>query len=346
MEIIDKDLLEILACPRCHSSLELSGEKLICLSESCRSDFSVKNKVPVLLPSPKLAEFKQAQVEFFDHWSSREQGGKPKRETSFDRFFSPVVGEKGIDFSEREMKRLIAGLSESALVLEIGCGAGEHTSFLARLRDDLHIIAIDLSLKSAVETRERIRNDAGAKSKVNVVVADAECLPFKDGVFKGILTVMLFHHMNSSSETLGEMRRTLCLGGVGLVVDFISDNPLVVLPRRAFPYLPSRIKERWGEDYLLEDGEMPLVSIHSSKEFKKDIADAQLKIIEERRHDLFVFILGMVGGSFPLLKYLFPESVLRFLYGIDKRLVRVEPFRRFTGAIALWLSRVDANLCR
>lgn len=342
MEIIDKDLLEILACPYCHSSLRPSGNRLICFSEKCRNSFPIKGGIPVLLP-PGLEKsedygFKQAQIDFFDHWSSRERGEKVEIGTSFDRFFSPVVGEKRINYSEGEMRQLIEKLSKNSLVLEIGCGAGEHTAFLGRLRGDIHLTAIDLSLKSAIETRERIKKDKRVKGKVSLVVADAEFLPFKERVFGGITSVMLFHHMASPRKPLKEIKRTLRSEGIGLVVDFIADNPLVVLPRKAFPYLPFWIKKRWGGDYLLENGEIPLVSVHHSKEIKEDIKNAQLKVVREEKYDLFVFVLGTVGAFFPLSKYFFPETILKILYVIDKRLVKIEPFRRFAGATSLWLS--------
>jgi uncharacterized protein YbaR (Trm112 family) len=45
--MIDKKLLDILACPRCHGALEAEGEFLEC--HSCRLRFPVREGIPVLL---------------------------------------------------------------------------------------------------------------------------------------------------------------------------------------------------------------------------------------------------------------------------------------------------------
>ena len=44
---LDKNLLEILACPACKSSLKEEGEWLIC--SKCRLQFPVRQGIPVML---------------------------------------------------------------------------------------------------------------------------------------------------------------------------------------------------------------------------------------------------------------------------------------------------------
>ena len=57
--MVDKDLLEILACPFCKSDIKLEGEKIICTNVSCGCRYSVKDNIPVMLideaerPCPK-----------------------------------------------------------------------------------------------------------------------------------------------------------------------------------------------------------------------------------------------------------------------------------------------------
>jgi uncharacterized protein YbaR (Trm112 family) len=48
MEKIPEDVLGILACPACRSSLEKDGEKLKC--RKCNHDYEIKGGIPVLLP--------------------------------------------------------------------------------------------------------------------------------------------------------------------------------------------------------------------------------------------------------------------------------------------------------
>ncbi len=46
---MDKNLLEIIVCPKCKGKLELdeSGKRLLC--SRCRLSFEIKNGIPILL---------------------------------------------------------------------------------------------------------------------------------------------------------------------------------------------------------------------------------------------------------------------------------------------------------
>lgn len=45
--MIDKELLNILACPLCKESVRLDGEKLVCVK--CGRRYPIKNGIPVML---------------------------------------------------------------------------------------------------------------------------------------------------------------------------------------------------------------------------------------------------------------------------------------------------------
>lgn len=338
MEIIDTKLLKILACPKCYSSLEILDDQLVCLKKDCQGKFNVRANIPIFLSMLEDSTFKKAQIEFFDKWSDEDKGKKELGKTSFDRFFSPVVGRKKINYAEEEMRQAVMKLPKNSLVLELGCGAGEHTVFLARLRDDIHLMAIDLSLKSVIETRKRIKSDKRIKSRVSFLVGDAENLPFKKGVFSGIMVVMFFHHAASIEKTLREIYRTLRPKGIGLIVDLVGDNFLAILPRKIFPYFPLWLKNKFKKDYLLESGESPEVLLHKRRELKEGIKQAKLMVIDERSYDLFVFTLGYVGIVFPWVKYFFPERILNLLYNLEKKLLQIKFFQKSTGAAVLWVS--------
>jgi uncharacterized protein len=48
---LDPLLLEILACPRCHSTLRVDDEaqELVCTSDSCGLAYPVRDDIPVML---------------------------------------------------------------------------------------------------------------------------------------------------------------------------------------------------------------------------------------------------------------------------------------------------------
>ncbi len=48
--MIDKDLLELLACPVCKGELRYDERKDILICERCRVYYEIKEGIPVLLP--------------------------------------------------------------------------------------------------------------------------------------------------------------------------------------------------------------------------------------------------------------------------------------------------------
>ena len=47
--MIDKQLLDILACPLCKAPVRLEGEKLICTGPGCGLRYPIRDGIPVML---------------------------------------------------------------------------------------------------------------------------------------------------------------------------------------------------------------------------------------------------------------------------------------------------------
>jgi hypothetical protein len=45
--MIDKELLDILACPDCKADVELKGDKIVC--KKCGKKYPIKDGIPVML---------------------------------------------------------------------------------------------------------------------------------------------------------------------------------------------------------------------------------------------------------------------------------------------------------
>ena len=45
--MIDKELLDILACPACKAGVKLSGDRIIC--EKCGRRYPIKDGIPIML---------------------------------------------------------------------------------------------------------------------------------------------------------------------------------------------------------------------------------------------------------------------------------------------------------
>jgi len=49
MENISKELVNILACPKCKTSVKLAGNTLVCTNSSCGLVYPIRNGIPIML---------------------------------------------------------------------------------------------------------------------------------------------------------------------------------------------------------------------------------------------------------------------------------------------------------
>ncbi|MBX7152551.1 Trm112 family protein [bacterium] len=47
--MLNKELLKILVCPACKTTLKENGETLLCTNSECRRQYPVKDNIPVML---------------------------------------------------------------------------------------------------------------------------------------------------------------------------------------------------------------------------------------------------------------------------------------------------------
>ncbi len=47
--MIDKALLDILACPKCKAVVKLEGDRLVCQNAACGLRYPIRNDIPIML---------------------------------------------------------------------------------------------------------------------------------------------------------------------------------------------------------------------------------------------------------------------------------------------------------
>jgi len=92
-------------------------------------------------------------------------------------------------------------LSQYALVLDVGCGTGLLFEYL-RGKVKL-IVGVDISKNILLEAKRKLQGGC----EVVLVQADADYLPFPDGIFDVVFAVTLLQNMPSPTATLREMFR-------------------------------------------------------------------------------------------------------------------------------------------
>jgi SAM-dependent methyltransferase len=114
-----------------------------------------------------------------------------------------------------ELAAFDSAVPEGARQLDLGCGAGRDSNYLARR--GRHVVAADLSEALLREAGRRLEPDAGRR--VSLVRLDLKTLPFCDGTFGGVWASGSFLHLPASSfgRALAESARVLMPGGMAAI---------------------------------------------------------------------------------------------------------------------------------
>jgi 2-polyprenyl-6-hydroxyphenyl methylase/3-demethylubiquinone-9 3-methyltransferase len=98
-------------------------------------------------------------------------------------------------------------VSPGASILDIGCGGGMLTNYLAERGYKVHGIDLSPSSLEVAKARDRTRN-------VHYECADATALPFQDGSFDAVCAMDLLEHVESPENVIAEASRVLKKGGL------------------------------------------------------------------------------------------------------------------------------------
>ena len=102
-------------------------------------------------------------------------------------------------------------LKPKSLVLDVGCGTGLLFDYLSSKVGFL--VGIDISKNILREAKRKL----DSKNNVFLIQADADYLPFRNGIFDVVFAITLLQNMPSPSITLKEMRRVARSGALILV---------------------------------------------------------------------------------------------------------------------------------
>ena len=118
-------------------------------------------------------------------------------------FSASVYDAQYAEEQNAKMKAMLnsIGLNKDSFVLDAGCGTGlllKHIEKSANL-----IVDLDISLKIL----KKAKKCAKQLSKVEVIRADADFLPFQNNVFDATFAITLLQNMPDPLVTLHEMKR-------------------------------------------------------------------------------------------------------------------------------------------
>ncbi len=131
------------------------------------------------------------------------------------------LGQRYIYKNEARFGRVFEGMGSSGLFLDAGCGAQPREEFGAGFGKH---VCVDFSIEGLIEAR-RVLGD-----RALCVCGSLLDLPFKDGVFDGVLASHVLYHIDAGQQFTAARELTRAVGRGGRVLVFYG-NP-VSLERR------------------------------------------------------------------------------------------------------------------
>lgn len=150
-----------------------------------------------------------------------------------------MMGPNSMKILEELLKDV--NLDSSMRILDLGCGRGLTSVFLAR-EYGVKVFALDLWIE-ATENFERFKK-AGVENLIVPIHADALNMPFADGYFDAVISVDAYHYVGNNDSFFPEKVRPL-----------IKEGGIVAIAFPGMKYevqddIPEEMKPFWEEEAL------------------------------------------------------------------------------------------------
>ncbi len=247
-----------LRCPCCHGALYQTDAGFDCAAEGCGASFPVRDGVLVVRDT--ATDDNKTAADFYNSklW--------PKVRF-WERIFWAVNGgeRRARDVVLRHLPK-----SSGVRLLDVAIGDGVYTSWLP---EDWSIVGIDVS---ATQLAACQRKNAGRD--LQLVLGEAEDMPFGDGTFDAVLSNGGFNHFNDPEAALREMARVAKPGAPVVIADEMP-NFLNFGHRLGLPGL-----DRWIGSRLMSMGDdfAGLVERHRNI----DIAEIGRRVLDDSRYEV------------------------------------------------------------
>jgi ubiquinone/menaquinone biosynthesis C-methylase UbiE len=158
--------------------------------------------------------------------------GHPIFARLYDRMLAKTE-RSGLDEMRHELIPRASGRT-----LELGAGTGHNLAHYTDRVSELVLSEPDPHMASRL--RERLQHDPPAPSRVEVIEAPAEHLPYDDGSFDTVVSTLVFCTVEDPSRALAEARRLLVEGGALLFIEHVRSD------RRRLAWWQDRLERPWG----------------------------------------------------------------------------------------------------
>lgn len=205
-------------------------------------------------------------------------------------------------FTDLVIKHLFEqiGKVEDKKVLEIGCGEGWVTKYIAL--QGAQVWAFDISKEAVNLTINRLKG-LHLKYPTQVEVMAGEALNYQNGMFDCVIGLAILHHLEFG-PALKEIKRVLKSGGKACFMEPLGHNPFLNLYRFLTPHLRSK------DEKPLRMNQFKMITKHFSNFYHQEF--------------FLTAIFALVFHFFKLNKLMI--SIRNILVKFDTIILKIFPF--------------------
>lgn len=193
-------LLDLIACPNCKGNLALETpvyaedeiESGLLRCASCNKKFDIIKSIPWLLDK-SLVEHSD---KLFSPTSSHYGYLWDRESKSFN------TGGEHVFHFENMSKAVPFDIVRGTLGIDVGCGGGGDTYFIAKNNPGVELVAVDLS-EGVYAAKGKVKD----LPNVHLARASALSMPFRDSTFDFAYSYGVLHHTPEPCKGLSEMKR-------------------------------------------------------------------------------------------------------------------------------------------
>jgi len=118
-----------------------------------------------------------------------------------------------------------SGIRKGMKILEIGCGSGAFTTFIARVVGSKgKVYALDIQPRMLEQLKRKLKKSDNRDIKnIKFTLSSAYDLPFSDNFLDLVYMITVFQEIPDKVKTLEEVKRVLKTGGILSISELLTD---------------------------------------------------------------------------------------------------------------------------
>ena len=142
-----------------------------------------------------------------------------------------------------------SGIKKGMKILEVGCGSGAFTTFVARAAGDKgEVFALDIQPEMLKQIENKLKQPENSDIKnIHLIEGDALNIPLEDNYFDLVYAITVFQEIPDKNKALKEMKRVLKPNGILAITEFLPDPD--------YPFKSTTVKIGTSEGFISDDVE-------------------------------------------------------------------------------------------